>query len=74
MTFQTCDVTKTLASVANMLDAGQAVIFAPEAYGGSCVVDLSSGDEEPLIREDGNFVMEVWVPPPEALRGFTRQP
>ena len=74
MTFQACDVTKPLASVANMLNAGQAVIFAPEAYGGSCVVDLSSGDEEPLTLQDGNFIMEVWVPPPEALPGFVRQP
>ena len=39
MTFQSCDVTKPLAAVANMLDAGQAVFFAPEDYGGSCILD-----------------------------------
>ena len=74
MTFQSCDATKSLASVANMLDARQAVIFAPEEYGGSCVVDLETGDEEPLIRQDGNFIMQVWVPPPDTMRGFGRQP
>ena len=74
MTFQTCDVIKPLASVANMLDAQQAVIFAPDDFGGSCVVDLVTGEEEPLVREDGNFVLETWVPPPEALRDFGRQP
>lgn len=74
MTFQACDVTKSVASVANMLDAGQAVIFAPEAYGGSCVVDLESGDEEQLLRQDGNLIMEVWVPPPKVAADVVRQP
>ena len=67
MTFQSCDVTKPLAAVANMLDAGQAVIFAPEDFGGSCILDLATGVEEPLTREDGNFILHVWVPPPKAL-------
>ena len=59
MTFQTCDVTKPLAAVTNMIDNGQAVIFAPDKYGGSYVVDLETGEEEPLEREDGNFIMHV---------------
>ena len=66
MTFQSCDVTKPLAAVANMLDAGQAVIFAPEDFGGSCILDLATGVEEPLTREDGNFILHVWVPPTES--------
>ena len=74
MTFQICDVTKALASVANMLDSNQAVIFAPDAYGGSCVVDLATGEEESTTREDGNVMIEVWVPPPEVVKDFARQP
>ena len=75
MTFQACDVTKPLAAVANMLDAGQAVIFAPEEFGGSCILDLVTGEEEPLIREDGNFILHVWVPPPSEVKAhFQRQP
>ena len=75
MVFQSCDVTKPLAAVANMLDAGQAVMFAPEDYGGSCILDLATGDEEPLIREDGNRTLHVWVPPPsEMAQHFRGQP
>ena len=73
MRFQSCEVTKPLAAVVNMVDAGQAVIFAPEQYGGSCVVDLESGEEEPLIREDGNYILECWVPP-HSQAGFGRLP
>ena len=75
MTFQACDVTKPLASVKRMVDAGHAVIFSPEELGGSFVLNLVTGEEEPLVEDDGNYVMEVWVPPPEALsQGFGRQP
>ena len=75
MTFQACDVTKPLASVKRMVDAGHAVIFSPEEYGGSFVLNLTSGEEEPLVESEGNYHLEVWVPPPEALRaGFGGQP
>ena len=75
MTFQACDVTKPLASVKRMLDAGHAVIFSPEQFGGSFILNLTTGEEEPLVEEDGNFHMEVWVPPPDAIaEGFGRHP
>ena len=73
MTFQACDVTKPLASVKRMMDAGHAVIFAPDELGGSFILNLATGDDEALIEEDGNYFMDVWVPPPEALP-FQRQP
>ena len=74
MTFQACDVTKPLASVKRMMDAGHAVVFAPEEFGGSFVLNLETGDDEILIEEDGNYYMDVWIPPPDALPGFVRQP
>ena len=74
MTFQVCDVTKPLASVKRMMDAGHAVVFAPEEVGGSFVMNLESGEDETLIEEDGNYYMDVWIPPPDALPGFARQP
>ena len=74
MTFQACDVTKPLASVKRMMDAGHAVVFAPEEAGGSFVMNLSSGEDETLIEEDGNYYIDVWIPPPDALPGFARQP
>ena len=73
MTFQACDVTKPLASVKRMMDAGHAVVFAPEDLGGSFILNLTTGDDEPLVEEDGNYYMDVWVPPPVALL-FQRQP
>ena len=70
MTFQSCDITKPLASVKRMCDAGQVVVFAPEALGGSYILDMETGEKEALREEDGNYVMDVWVPPPEAVPGF----
>ena len=72
MTFQACDVTKPLASVKRLMDAGHAVVFAPDELGGSFILNLASGEDEPLVEEDGNYHMDVWVPPPSALP-FVRQ-
>ena len=72
MTFQACDVTKPLAVVKRLMDAGHAVVFAPEELGGSLILNLASGEDEPLVGEDGNYHMDVWVPPPNALL-FVRQ-
>ena len=74
MTFQACEVTKPLASVNRMMDAGHAVVFAPESAGGSFVMNLETGEDEVLIEEDGNYYMDVWVLPPVAWPGFIRQP
>ena len=46
MTFQVCDVTKSLTSVKRMMDAGHAVVFAPEDVGGSFVMNLESGEDK----------------------------
>ena len=72
MTFQACDMTKPLASVKRFMDAGHAVVFAPDDSGGSFILNLASGEDEPLVEEDGNYHMDVWVPPPSA-RPFVRQ-
>ena len=75
MTFQACDVTKPLASVKRMVDAGHAVIFSPEEMGGSFVLNLLTGEGEPLFESEGNYHMELRVPPPEALSvGFGGEP
>ena len=74
MTFQACDVTKPLASVKRMMDAGHAVVFSPEEAGGSFIMNLATGEDEPLMEEDGNYFMDVWIPPPDRLPGFARQP
>ena len=72
MTFQACDVMKPLASVKRMVEAGNAVVFAPDEWGGSFVVNCDTLEEEQLREEDGNYVLDVWVPPPDSAPGFTR--
>ena len=74
MTFRACEVTKPLASGKIMMDAGHAVVFAPEEAGGSFIMNLETAEEEVLVEEDGNYFIDVWVPPPDALTAFVRQP
>ena len=45
MTFQACDVMKPLASVKRMVEAGNAVVFAPDDWGGSFVVNCETLEE-----------------------------
>ena len=74
MTFQTCDVTKPLASVKRIVDTGHIVVLAPSELGGSYILNLSDWSSEPLTEEDGNYNLEIWVPEPELLSGFGRHP
>ena len=62
------------SSVKRMMDAGHAVVFAPDEVRGSFVMNLESGEDETLIEEDGNYYMDVWIPPPDALPSFARRP
>ena len=57
-----------------MCDAGQVVAFALASLGGSYVLDVESGEKEYLREEDGNYVMDVWVPPLGAIPGFGGHP
>ena len=74
MTFQSCDVTKPLASVKRLVDAGNMVVFAPDSWGGSYLMNLATWEAEPLIEEDCNYNLEIWVPDPQLLEGFARHP
>ena len=74
MKFQACDVMRPLASVKRMLDAGTAVVVAPEEWCGSFLINTTTLEEEPLREEDGNYVLDVWIPPPDVAPGFGGQP
>ena len=66
MKFNACPVTKALGSVKRMCDAGHTVVFDSEC---SYVYNKHTGETN-LMREDqDNHVLDMWVPPPEALRG-----
>ena len=73
MVFQAAGVAKPLGSVKKMLQAGHRVVFDSEA---SFILNKATGETNVLREEDGNFMLDVWVPPPEVARaaGFTRQP
>ena len=55
---QVCDVSKLLMSVAELVKAGNTVVFS-RGQGGSFVVNDMTGRKIPLVEEKGTFVMEV---------------
>ena len=64
--FNSCPVTKALGSVKRMCDAGHRLVFDSEC---SYVYNKHTGETN-LMREDqDNYVLDMWVPSPEALRG-----
>ena len=73
MVFQAAGVAKPLGSVKKMLQAGHRVVFDSEA---SYVLNKTTGETNILREEDGNFMLDVWVPPPNVAEaaGFPRQP
>ena len=66
-------VKKPLAAAKRIVEAWHAVVFAPPEYGGSFVLNLESCEENTLREDDGNYLLYVWVPPPESV-GFGGHP
>ena len=74
MKFQSTEkLTKPLAVVKGIVEAGHAVVFAPEDFGGAFILNLETGEENGLREDDGNYMLDVWIPP-AAEMGFTRLP
>ena len=73
MTFQAAGVAKPLGSVKRMLQNGHRVIFDE---GGSYIQNKATGEINWMREEDGNFMLDVYVPPPAvaAAAGFHGQP
>ena len=73
MLFQAAGVAKPLGSVKKMQQAGHRVVFDAEM---SFIQNKATGETNVLREEDGNFLLDVWVPPPEVAEaaGFTRHP
>jgi hypothetical protein len=74
MTFQNTSCTKALASVKRICDANHAVIFLPEEVGHSAILNLTTGELDMLREEEGNYILDAWVPPPDEDAGFARRP
>ena len=73
MLFQAAGVAKPLGSVKKMLMAGHRVVFDSEM---SFILNKATGETNVLREEDGKFLLDVWVPPPEVAEaaGFARHP
>ena len=67
---QIADVSRPLNSISEICDAGgpsgQVVVFGRN---GDATLKLQTGQQTPFQREDGVYVVEVWVKP----KGFPRQ-
>ena len=65
---QAAPVTKPLASVMRIVQAGHVVVFDE---GSSYIMNKKTGEVNVLREEDGNYMLDVWVKPTNA--GFPRQ-
>ena len=64
MTFQLCDMTRPLASVAKIVEAGHSVVFNPsQDPRGSYTQNCNTGEKTWLTAKDGVFVLETNVAP-----------
>ena len=61
--FQVCDVTRPLASVSKIVEAGHTVVFAPEWKGGSHMTNIHTRERTWLTQGDGVFVLDAMVAP-----------
>ena len=48
-----------------MMISGHRVVFDDE---GSYIMNKATGEVNILREEEGNFMLDVWVPPPEAAK------
>ena len=73
ITFQAAGVSKGLLSVEKMNENGHAVVFDGDM---SFVVNKATGEVNHLRRQDGNFMLDLWILPPDVAEtwGFGRQP
>ena len=72
MLMRAAPVSKPLASVKKICQAGHAVIFDDE---GSFIINKTTGEMNWMREDDGNYMLDAWVPPPESSNaGFIRQP
>ena len=73
ITFQAAGVAKPLLSAEKLNKSGQLVIFDGDQ---SCIVNKSTYEVMALRREEGNFMLDVWIPPAHVAEqmGFPGHP
>ena len=68
--FQVANVTKPLAAVGKICDAGNWVTFGPQS---GYIESTKSGVVTEFQRENGVYMLEVWARAPNQTPGFARQ-
>ena len=73
LNFQLAGVNKPLAAASAVADAGYEIVLNSRT--GSYLRDLDSGMKEPIHRENGVYILEVLVVPPDTQSSapFVRQ-
>ena len=71
ITFQAAGVAKPLLSAERLNQSGQLVIFDGDQ---SCIINKQTHEVMALRREEGNFMLDVWIPPASMAEkmGFQR--
>ena len=70
MKMQVAEVSRPLASVKRICEAGHVVVFDED---GSFIFNKITGETNQLREESGNYMFDVWVPPKNAVATFRRQ-
>ena len=70
MKMQVAEVSRPLASVERICEAGHVVVFDED---GSFKFNKMTGEINQLREESGNFMFDVWIPPKSATTSFHRQ-
>ena len=70
MKMQAAEVSRPLASVKRICEAGHVVVFDED---GSFIYNKTTGELNQLREESGNYMFDVWVPPKEAVANFRWQ-
>ena len=76
MLMRAAPVSKPLASVKRICQAGHIAVFDEQ---GSFIVNKSTGEINWLRDDDGNYMLDAWIPPPgyfgeDCKQGFGRHP
>ena len=61
MKFEMCDMTRPLASVHKIVEAGHTVVFNPSWKGSSYILNLQTQEKTRLMQKDGVFVLETKI-------------
>ena len=67
MRFRLANVSKALASVDRIFDAGNEVVF--NNVHGSYIRNHATNEKTPIQRKCGVYVLDVWVAPPSSAAG-----